>query len=63
VSLEDALARLRPSLDKIVHMLKGLSPDEAAMEFDLKIGGETGIIMAKGTSEVNFTIRMSWKSG
>ena len=33
------------------------------MEFGLKIGGETGVIVAKGTAEVNFTIRMSWKSG
>jgi hypothetical protein len=61
VTLEDALAKLKPSLQKIVHVLKELSPDETVMEFGLKMGGETGVIIAKGTAEVNFTIRMSWK--
>ncbi|MGD0700930.1 MAG: CU044_2847 family protein [Trebonia sp.] len=62
VTLEQALAKLKPSLQKMVHMLKELSPDEAEVEFGLKIGGETGVIIAKGTAEVNFVIRMSWKS-
>src|ERR1039457_2772490 len=55
VSLEEALAKLKPSLQRIAHMLKELSPDEAELEFGLKVGGETGVIIAKGTAEVNFT--------
>lgn len=62
VTLEQALAKLKPSLQKIMHTLKELSPDETEVEFGLKIGGETGVIIAKGTAEVNFTIRMSWKN-
>lgn len=62
VTLEEALAKLKPSLQKIVQLLKELSPDETEMEFGLKMGGETGVIIAKGTAEVNFTVRMSWKS-
>jgi hypothetical protein len=62
VTLEQALAKLKPSLQKIMHMLKELSPDETEVEFGLKIGGETGVIIAKGTAEVNFTIRMSWRN-
>lgn len=61
VTLEEALAKLKPSLQKVVHLLKEVSPDETVVEFGLKIGGETGVIIAKGTAEVNFTIRMSWK--
>jgi hypothetical protein len=60
VTLEEALAALQPSLGKIIHLLKELSPDETVLEFGLKIGGETGVIIAKGTAEVNFAIRMSW---
>jgi hypothetical protein len=60
VTLEEALTRLKPSLRKVVHLLKELSPDEAVVEFGLKMGGETGVIIAKGTAEVNFTVRMSW---
>lgn len=27
------------------------------------MGGETGVIIAKGTAEVNFNVTMSWKPG
>jgi hypothetical protein len=63
VTLEEALTKLKPSLHKVVHLLRELSPDETVVEFGLKIGGETGVIIAKGTAEVNFTVRMSWTSG
>ena len=62
VTLDQALARLKPSLRKMMDVLKDLGPDEAEVEFGLKIGGETGVVIAKGTAEVNFVIRMSWKS-
>lgn len=61
VTLEQALTRLKPSLQKMTQVLKELAPDEAEIEFGLKIGGESGVIIAKGTAEVNFVIRMSWK--
>lgn len=60
VTLEEALAKLKPSLHKVVDLLKDLSPDQTAVEFGLKLGGETGAIIAKGTAEVNFKITMSW---
>ena len=60
VTLEEALARLRPSLHKVVDLLKGLSPEQTVVEFGLKLGGETGVILAKGTAEVNFKITVSW---
>jgi hypothetical protein len=61
VSLQEALETVKPSLRKIKKALTELSPDEAEIEFGLKIGGETGVIIAKGTAEVNFTVRLSWK--
>jgi hypothetical protein len=60
-TLEEALGNLKPSLQKIVHLLRELSPDETVVEFGLKIGGEVGVVIARGTAEVNFTVRMSWK--
>lgn len=60
VTLEEALSRLKPSLCKVVDLLKELSPDRTAVEFGLKLGGETGAIIAKGTAEVNFKVTMSW---
>ena len=60
VTLEEALENLKPSLSKVVHLLKELSPDQTVVEFGLKLGGETGAIIAKGTAEVNFKVTMSW---
>jgi Trypsin-co-occurring domain 1 len=62
VTLEEALEKLRPSLEKFVGSLKKLSPDETTVEFGLRVGGETGLIVAKGTAEANFAIRMTWVS-
>ena len=61
VTLEEALEKLKPSLHKVVHLLKDLSPDQTVVEFGLKVGGETGVIIAKGTAEVNFKVTMSWE--
>lgn len=59
-TLEEALKRLEPSLQKVVGMFKKMSPDQATVEFGLKVGGETGLIVAKGTAEANLTVTMSW---
>lgn len=59
-TLEEALKRLEPSLQKVAGMLKKMTPDQAQVEFGLKVGGETGLIVAKGTAEANFTVTMSW---
>ncbi|MGH3771709.1 MAG: CU044_2847 family protein [Pseudonocardiaceae bacterium] len=62
-TLEDALAGVTPSLTKIVEVLREIAPAETTVEFGLKMGGETGMIIAKGTAEVNFKVTMSWKPG
>lgn len=62
ITLEEALSKLKPSLRKLVEMLKDLSPAETSVDFGLKIGGEYGIVVAKGTVEVNFAVHMTWKS-
>jgi Trypsin-co-occurring domain 1 len=40
-------------------MIDELAPDETTVDFGLKIGGETGVIVAKGTAEVNFLVSVS----
>jgi hypothetical protein len=61
MTLEEALAKLKPPLQKVVDLFKDLSPDETVIEFGLKVGGETGLIIAKGNAEVNILVRMSWR--
>lgn len=60
VTFAEAIGKLRPPLERVVDLLHELSPEHIEVEFGLKIGGETGIIVSKGTAEVNFTVRMSW---
>jgi uncharacterized protein (DUF1786 family) len=61
-TLEESLADVKPSLVKVVGVLREMMPGEMTVEFVVKMGGETGVIIAKGTAEVNFTVKMSWKS-
>ncbi|MFJ8693819.1 CU044_2847 family protein [Streptomyces roseolilacinus] len=61
VSLREALDQLNPALAQVVGMLRRLGPEEAAVDFGLKVGGESGIVVAKGTAEVNFAVRLVWR--
>ncbi|KUF20340.1 hypothetical protein AT728_40380 [Streptomyces silvensis] len=60
VSLDEALDQVRPTLSRVAETLRELGPDTAELEFGLKMGGETGVIIAKGTAEVNFSVRLTW---
>ena len=59
-TLSDSLAQLEPMLRLIKDRLAASSPDDFTVEFGIKFGGATGIILAKGTAEVNLKITMSW---
>ncbi|MGP4115059.1 CU044_2847 family protein [Streptomyces sp. 4N509B] len=59
-SLTDALAEVRPTLSKVVQTVRELGPDQVEIEFGLKVGGDTSVIIAKGTAEVNFAVRLTW---
>ncbi len=47
---------LRTIKDRLV----ASSPDHFSVEFGVKLGGETGVILAKGTAEVNLKVTMTW---
>lgn len=61
LSFEEAIYGIRPSLTKLTELISALAPTEAEIEFGLKVGGETGIIIAKGTTEANFALKLVWK--
>jgi hypothetical protein len=62
-TLSDSLAQLEPMLRVVKDRLAASSPDAFAVEFGVKFGGETGIILAKGSAEANLKITMSWNRG
>jgi len=59
-SLSASLAQLEPLLRTVKDKLAAAGPEHFAVEFGVKLGGETGIIVAKGTAEVNLKITMTW---
>ena len=62
-SLTAALSRALPIMRAAVQQFRSAAerPDEISIELGLKIGGETGIIFARGTTEATFRITMSWQ--
>jgi hypothetical protein len=59
-SLSASLERLEPVLRTVRDKLVASAPEHFSVEFGVKLGGETGIILAKGTAEVNLKITMTW---
>jgi Trypsin-co-occurring domain 1 len=59
-TLSDSLGQLQPLLNAVKNQLAASMPDSFTVEFGVKFGGETGIIVAKGTAEVNLKITLAW---
>ncbi len=59
-SLSASLEQLEPVLRTVKEKLVASAPEHFTVEFGVKLGGETGIILAKGTAEVNLKITMTW---
>src|SRR5579859_1723097 len=59
-SLAASLEQLEPVLRTVRDKLVASAPEHLTVEFGVKLGGETGIILAKGTAEVNLKITMTW---
>ena len=59
-SLAASLEQLEPVLRTVKDKLVASAPEHFTVEFGVKLGGETGVIVAKGTAEVNLKITMTW---
>lgn len=59
-TLESALAQVTPALKSVASRLRDLSPDDLTVEFGLTLTAETGIVVAKGSAEVHFTVTLAW---
>lgn len=59
-TLESALAQVTPALKSVAGKLRDLSPDDLTVEFGLTLTAETGVIVAKGSTEVHFTVTLAW---
>lgn len=63
-TLEDALSRVTPAAEAIIHKLRDLvqQPDEVEVEFGLKLSAETDVIIASASVEANYVIKLKWSN-
>lgn len=59
-TLEQTLDKVKPVLRSLSEWAQSAVPDECCVEFGLKLGGEMGVIVAKGTTEVHFVVKLTW---
>jgi hypothetical protein len=57
-SMDNALGAVSAMLTRL--RAADQAPDEAQMSFGLKVGGETGLIFAKGSTEATFVVTLTW---
>lgn len=60
-TLESAISSVTPALGVITRQLRKLSPDEVTVEFGIVLGAEQGVVIAKASGEVHFTVELTWK--
>ncbi|MGX1161281.1 hypothetical protein FBY31_0345 [Arthrobacter sp. SLBN-100] len=61
--LEDALASVRPAALAVMEAMAELTPEQVEIEFGVKLAGDAGALIAKGTQDAHFVLRMSWTPG
>lgn len=60
--LDRALARVGPVARAIFHALKGISPDEVAVEFGIRLSAKAGIIIASADAEASLKLCLKWQT-
>jgi Trypsin-co-occurring domain 1 len=62
-SLTSSMDRVLRAVTTMLTRLRSAehAPDEVSMELGLKVGGETGLIFAKGTAGSTFTLTLTWR--
>ena len=63
-TFEQALSKIRPATEKVIHTLGKLSqkPREIEMEFGFNMNAEAGVIIASVGAAANFKVTLRWSS-
>jgi hypothetical protein len=62
-SVERVFDKLKPAIGAVVGSLHAMAPDEFAVEFGIALSAESGVVIARGSADVHFTVTLSWKRG
>lgn len=63
-SLGAAIDQVKNSADMIIKRMVNLSekPDEIEIEFGLKLSTQVGVVIASGSVEANYVVKLKWSS-
>lgn len=63
-SLEEALSGVRPALQSVVDMFRGLAvaPTDVTVQFGIKVVAEAGVVVARAATEASFTVTATWEN-
>jgi hypothetical protein len=61
-SFRDALKQIRPAASAIVEQVQGLGPNEASIEFGVKLSAKAGAVLAAGSLDANYKVTLSWRA-
>jgi hypothetical protein len=61
--LDSSLDRITPAADLLLSKLRRLAhrPDEATIEFGVKLTGHAGAVLASAGVEANFNVSLTWR--
>jgi hypothetical protein len=64
-SFEQAVSRVQPAVQALVHRLRSVaeSPQEIKVDFGVELSAEVGAFVAGASSTGNFTVSMTWRPG
>lgn len=60
-TFDEVLDAIRPTVIALDRWAREVAPEECCIEFGVKLGGETSVVIAKGTAEVNFVFKLTWR--
>jgi Trypsin-co-occurring domain 1 len=62
-TFEEAVARVQPAAQALVHRLRALAdtPEEIGIEFGLELSAEAGAFIAAASSTANFKVTLTWR--
>jgi hypothetical protein len=64
IDLDAALVGVRQAAAQVLDAVRSIAvqPDSCEIQFGVKLSGTVGAIIAKASTEANFTIKLVWKS-
>jgi hypothetical protein len=60
IDLAAELKRVEAAAGLVIETFRRVAPDECEVELGIKLGGKVGVILAEGTAEASFRVKLKW---